>query len=101
MLHYRPNLARFTWGAFAGYRRVNQQFARCVAVRHSRRFIVVAHGSAGFCLNARARSDVWSAPSFAANSFASMFGITSAKDLDAVVEQQAREVDAATTDGKI
>jgi len=31
VLHYRPNLARFTWGDFAGYRRVNQQFARCVA----------------------------------------------------------------------
>jgi len=47
-------------------------------VRHSGLFIVTAHGSAGFCLNARARSDVWSAPSFAANSFASMFGMTSA-----------------------
>lgn len=31
VLHYRPNLARFTWGAFAGYRRVNTSFARAVA----------------------------------------------------------------------
>jgi trehalose 6-phosphate synthase len=31
VLHYRPNLARFTWGAFAGYRRVNNVFARNVA----------------------------------------------------------------------
>lgn len=31
VMHYRPNLARFTWGAFAGYRRVNTTFARSVA----------------------------------------------------------------------
>lgn len=31
VLHYRPNLARFTWSAFAGYRRVNTLFAQSIS----------------------------------------------------------------------
>ncbi|MSP04808.1 MAG: alpha,alpha-trehalose-phosphate synthase (UDP-forming) [Acetobacteraceae bacterium] len=43
VLHYRPNLARLSWGAFAGYRRVNTLFARSVAKLLQQNDLIWAH----------------------------------------------------------